>query len=135
MQITGGFLAERAEIVDQKLNLIGGILDWIVVPKAGQFNEQGQRLVATYYMVTLMQASPDDHQKPFRLKTELVDPSGGTSVLIDQPIAFDSNFGENRFYVSQLNIAAPYGGRVTFIQTIDNGDPIAIPVELRVVEP
>lgn len=56
MQIIGAFLAEHAEVVDQKLNVAGGILDWITIPKADQLDDHSERLAATYYLVTLMQA-------------------------------------------------------------------------------
>lgn len=134
MQITGAFLAEHAEIVDQKLRVVGGVLDSITVPRVGLYDEHGQARRASYYIVTLMQATPDDDGKPYRLKTEFVDPDRNTHLLTDNEIAFEAKYGENRFYVSQLNMAAPYGGRVALLQSIDDGEPVAIPVELRVVE-
>ena len=132
MHITGAFLAEHAEIVDQKLNVTGGVLDTVHAPKAGQFNDKGEMLVGTLYIVTLMQSTADDHEKSYHLKTELVDPDGNTHLLLDNEIAVDAHTGENRFYVSLLTFAAPSGGRITFLQSIDDGDPVAVPVQLIV---
>jgi hypothetical protein len=132
MQITGAFLADYAEIVDQKLNVKGGILDFIFCPKSGQVNDQGEKLLAVIYIVTLMQATPDDHQKPYRLKTEIVDPTGNVALFADGEVSVDAHSGENRFWVTKIGLAAPHGGRITFLQSIGGGEPIAIPVELHV---
>lgn len=62
--ITGAFIAVHAEIVDQKLNVTGGVLDWISVPKVGSVDDAGNPIGGLFYLVTLMQAGPDDQQKP-----------------------------------------------------------------------
>jgi hypothetical protein len=135
MQITGGFLAAHAEIVDQKLNVTGGVLDWIGVPQIGQKDTAGNPLVAVYYLITLMQAGPDDHQKPYRMTTEVVEVDGSSRVLVDATIAVDAHSGENRFWVTPFGMAGSTSGRRVVVQTIDGGGSIAIPVEVRVVEP
>lgn len=84
------------------------------------------------YIVTLMQVTPDDHQKPYRLKTEIVDPTGNVALFADGEVSVDAHRGENRFWVIKIGLAAPHGGRITFLQSIGGGEPIAIPVELRV---
>jgi len=135
MQITGGFLAAHAEIVDQKLNVTGGVLDWIGVPPVGQTDAAGNPLVAVYYLVTLMQAGPDDHRKPYRMTTEAVEVDGSSRVLIDATIAVDAHSGENRFWVTAFGMAGTTSGRRVLVQTIEGGGSIALPVEVRVVEP
>jgi len=97
MQITGTFLAEYAENLDQKLNVTGGVLDFITVPKRGQIDDAGNPIVAMIYLVTLMQASPDDHQKPYKMTTEMDEIDGSRHTFIDATIAVDAHSGENRF--------------------------------------
>ncbi|KAA8946838.1 hypothetical protein [Mycobacterium sp.] len=133
MQITGAFLAEHAEIVDQKLNVTGGVLDFITVPKRGQVDDAGNPIVAMVYLVTLMQASADDHQKPYKMTTEIVEIDGSRHTFIDATIPVDAHSGENRFWVSQLGMSGGTSGRRVLVQTLDNGDSVAIPFELRVV--
>lgn len=132
MQITGGFLAESAQIVDQKLNVTGGVMDAIVVPRSGLVDDAGDRLVKTVFLVTLMQAGPDDHLKPYRMVTEAVDPAGTRVVLRDETIEFGAHSGENRFWVNPLGLSVPSSGRLVLIQTIEGGGTVSIPVELIV---
>lgn len=134
MQITGAFLAAYAEIVDQKLNVTGGVLDWIAVPQIGQKDADGKPLVAIYYLVTLMQAGPDDHQKPYRMTTEAVEVDGSSRVIADATIAFDAHSGENRFWVTPFGMAGQTSGRRVLVQSIEGGGSIALPVEVRVLE-
>lgn len=133
MQITGAFLAENAEIVDQKLNVTGGVLDSITVPRSGQLDGKGNMLVGGVNVVTLMQAGPDDHQKPYRMTTEIVDAEGNSHTLADGEISVDAHSGENRFWVTPLAIAgAGAGGRMVLNQTIEGGGSIAIAVEVHI---
>lgn len=135
MQITGAFLAAHAEIVDQKLNVTGGVLDWIAVPEVGQRDADGNQAVGVYYLVTLMQAGPDDHHRPYRMTTEAVDLDGSSRLLVDATIAVDAHQGENRFWVTPLGMAGTTSGRRVLVQTIEGGGSIALPVEVRVVGP
>ncbi|MGV0595723.1 hypothetical protein [Mycolicibacterium porcinum] len=132
MQITGAFLAESAEVVDGKLNVSGGVLDWIGVPRRGEFDDAGNMAVGLVYLVTLMQATPDDHRKPYRMTTEMVDSDGTSHVVADSDVEIDAHTGENRFWVTPIGVAAERSGRMVLIQSIDGGGSVSIPVELRV---
>lgn len=134
MQITGAFLAQHAEIVDQKLNVTGGVLDWIGAPRAGQVDEWGNPIVATYFLVTLMQAGPDDHQKPYRMTTEAAHADGTNRFLAEATISVDAQIGENRFIVQRFGVNTEMSGRNVLVQTIDGGGSVALPVEVRVVD-
>lgn len=134
MKIMGAFLAEHAEIVEQKLNVTGGVLDWIGAPRAGQADEWGNPIVATYFLVTLMQAGPDDHQKPYRMRTEAAHADGTRRILAEATIAVDAHTGENRFFVTRFGISAEASGRNVLVQTIDGGGSVALGVEVRVVD-
>jgi len=133
MQITGAFLAEYAEIVDQKLNVTGGVLDFITVPERGQVDDAGSPIVAMVYLVTLMQAGADDRQRPYKMTTEIVEVDGSRRTVIDAPISADAHSGENRFWVTAFGMSGGTSGRRVIVQTLDNGDSIALPFELRVV--
>jgi hypothetical protein len=133
MQITGAFLAVQAEIVDQKLNVTSGVLDWISVPRSGQVDGEGNVLVGVVYLVTLMQAGPDDSGKPYRMTTELVDGEGSSHVVADEIISVETHSGENRFWVSPLFLSADgEGGRMVLIQAIEGGGSISIPVDVHI---
>lgn len=132
MIITGAFLALQAEIVDQALNVTGGVLDWICVPPPGATDSDGNPVFGVIHLVTLMQAGPDDHQKPYRMKVELVDPHGNRTTVDERDIAVDAHTGENRFWVTPLAIGAGTPGRAVLINSIEGGgDPVSIPIEVR----
>jgi hypothetical protein len=80
-----------------------------------------------------MQASADDHQKPYKMTTEIVEIDGSRRTVIDATIAVDAHSGENRFWVSAFGMSGGTSGRRVLVQTLDNGDSVAIPFELRVV--
>lgn len=124
--ITGGFLASDAEIVDGTLSVTGGVLDWIEVPPLSS-EESG-----LVYLVTLMQAGPDDHGKPYRMKLEFIDPDGNSTVAAEGEIAVDAHFGENRFWVTPIAVKFKASGRAVLVNSIEGGGSISIPVHVRV---
>lgn len=132
MKIMAAFLAQHAEIVDGKLNVTGGVLDWIGAPRTGQVDEQGNPIVSNYFIVTLMQAGPDDHQKLHRVTTEAAYADGTRRLLAQATIAVDS--GENWFCVSRFGVATDVSGREVLVQTLDDGESVTLPVEVRVVD-
>ncbi len=81
-----------------------------------------------------MQAGPDDHQKPYRMTTEVVEVDGSSRVLVDATVAVEAHSGENRFWVTPFGMAGKTSGRRVLVQTIEGGGSIALPVEVRVVE-
>ena len=125
MVITGAFLAAHAEIIDQKLHVRGGVLDYITVPRPDE------DLVGVVYLVTLMQAGPDDHQTPYRMTLELVDPRGDSHTIADGPISVDAHHGENRFWITPIGLKARTPGRIVLVNTIVGGGSVSIPVEVR----
>lgn len=134
MQITGAFLAEQAEIVDQKLNVQGGVLDWVAVPVTGLTNENGEQLVRPLTLVTLMQAGPDDEDRPYRMKLEMVASDGDLVTIFDGEIPLGAHQGENRFWVTPFGLHAAKNGRMVLIQTIEGGGTVSVPIEVRIVE-
>lgn len=131
MQITGAFLALHADIVDDKLNVVGGVVDWLGVPRAGQVDEAGEPILGYAYLVTLMQAGPDDHGRPYRMTLEMVDSAGESRVVADGEVAVDGHEGENRFWVTPFGIQAENEGRMVLVNTIEGGGSISVPVQIR----
>lgn len=131
MQIIGAFIAEYAEIVDQKLNVTGGVLDSLAVPRAGQLDESGEPIFGVAYLVTLMQAGPDDHERPYRMTLEIVNSDGVSEVVADGPISVDAHQGENRFWVTPFGVQAEAEGRMVLVNTIEGGGTISVPVHLE----
>ena len=109
MQIAGAFLAEEAEIVDQKLNVTGGVLDWVQVPATGLTNENGDQLVKPLFLVTLMQAGPDDQNTPYRMKLEFVASNGDVQTIYEGEIPLGAHQGENRFWVMPIGLCQGHG--------------------------
>ncbi|WP_203457429.1 hypothetical protein, partial [Mycolicibacterium sp. CBMA 361] len=131
VQITGAFIAIHAEIVDQKLNVTGGVLDWISVPKVGSVDDAGNPIGGLFYLVTLMQAGPDDQQKPCRMKLELARHDQTVETLAEGEITFDGDTGENRFWVMPFVMQAERQGRMVLINSIEGGGFVSIPVDVR----
>ncbi|MBS9534059.1 hypothetical protein KIH27_10735 [Mycobacterium sp. M1] len=139
MQIEGLFLAEDAQVVDNKLYATGGVPKSIQVPRAGQLNDEGEMAAASYSLVTLMEFGPDDGTRPYRMTTELVDAEGNKRVVADGEIipvtsAPGAGAGEKCFSVSELRINADKDGRMMLVQTIDGGSSMSIPVTLHIVD-
>lgn len=136
MQITGLFLAQHAAIVDRKLVVVGGVLDWIEAPRtaaAGTELPAGQT-VAPYYVVTLMQTEPADHQQPYPMTLELVDAEGTRRVLAQGDVVVDARNGENRFLVTPVGVAAAQSGPVTVHQTIEGVGSMSFPLRINVLD-
>lgn len=134
MQITGAFLAEQAEIVDQKLNVTGGVLDSATVPLLGFTDENGEQYVRHLVLVTLMQAGPDDQQKPYRMKTEMVMSDGEAVTIAEGEIPLGTHQGENRFWTTPIRLVTQKTGRMVIIQKIEGGGSISVPLQVQAID-
>ena len=85
MIVTGLFLAEKATVIDGKLHVWGGVLDYWTV---------GADRIAEFGLVILVQAEPGDTD--WTIGLELRSPNGAA---VDLPSAScpDAEAGENRF--------------------------------------
>lgn len=88
----------------------------------------------TYFLITLMQAGPDDHQKPYRMTTEAAHADGTSRLLAEATISVDAQIGENRFIVQRFGVNTEMSGRNVPVQTIDGGGSVAVPAEVRVID-
>jgi hypothetical protein len=119
--ITGAFIAEEAEVVDAKLNVRGGVVDSMPLPPEGY--------AVPMHLVVLLQAGPEDVDRPYRTVVEVVAPDGTQTTLIDQDIAVGAHRGVNRFWQWPIVVAAPTTGRISFLITI-GGTTLAVPIEV-----
>jgi hypothetical protein len=133
--ITGGFLAERAEIVDQKLNVVGGVLDCCTVPKVGHVDSNGNQLFAFAYFVTLMQSGPDDCDQSHQMTLEMIDGCGVRQFVSNIDVTVGVESGANWFWVAPIALMAEESGRLVLMATIPGGGSTSVPIELRVADP
>lgn len=123
MIITGAFFATTAEIVDQKLNVTGGVLDWV----ATELNRPN-----LVNLVMLLQSGLEDtEQESYSVNLEIFSPTG-PSVTIAGPIQMDAHQGENRFWVTPFYFAFTEYGRHVFAITVDSSN-FSLPLTVRPV--
>ena len=104
MIITGAFIAEKAAVLDNKLQVWGGVLDtWTVGPDRR----------AEFAVVTLLQTEAGETN--WSLGLQLRTPSGEAHDL--PPFEVAANVGENRFACPTLGFALPQDGRHVIIVT------------------
>lgn len=136
MQITGAFLAEHAEVVDQKLNVTGGVFDSLRVPRLGVVDENGDQLAGWLHLVVLLQASQDDLDQPqesYRLTVEVVLSTGETRPVGDIAMTWESTDSHNRFWQVRFPLAAERDGRMVLMCSVDGGVPVSVPLHLTAV--
>ena len=131
MILTEAFLAVKAEFVNRRLNVDGGIIGTIHVPppiRGGQGNIRTSRID----LVSLVRTGPSDHQKPYRHTIEFIDADGRRQPVAEDTIVFDNPAEGNGCWISPLTLANIKPGSVVFIVSIDGGGkPVRIPVEVR----
>ncbi|MGD9622129.1 MAG: hypothetical protein AB7G47_16135 [Mycolicibacterium sp.] len=132
MLLTDAFLAVKAEFVDGRLNVQGGILGTMYVPPpvmGGLANARTGRVD----LVTLVRTGPSDHQKPHRLTIEFIDADGNKQLVVEDTIVFDQPAEGSGCWVSPMMLANVKPGEVAFIVSVDGaGKPVRIPVQVRV---
>lgn len=134
MLLTDAFLAVKAEFVDGRLNVNGGILRTIRVPPPTMGSLANAR-AGRVDLVTLVRTGPSDHQRPYRLTIEFIDADGNRELVVEDTIVFEDPAEGSGCWVSPLMLANVKPGEVAFIVTIDGaGEPVRIPVQVRVVQ-
>ena len=134
MILTEAFLAAKAAFVDGRLNVEGGLLGTMYVPRQ---LATGDSNVATgnLYLVTLVRTGPQDHQKPHPLTIDYVDATGHREVLAEDSIVFDNPAEGGGCWISPITIAAPKPGVIVFNVSIEGGGkPVSIPVQVLIAQ-
>jgi hypothetical protein len=130
--VTGAFLAEHAEIVDDKLNVAGGVLDSVNIPKPVE-DGNGNIAIGLVALVVLLRADRVDEEVGHQIRIELVEQDGARQLAaqIDMDDAFG---GENRFLVWHVPFNIHTTGRVNVVITADGNEPFELAVHASVRE-
>jgi hypothetical protein len=98
--VTGAFLAEAASVVDNKLNVTGGVLSGFVV---------GPDRLARFLLVVLTQAQADDSDN--RVHVELWPPTDDDPFRVAYEMPAAASVGEIGFAFFPVEVALPIDGR------------------------
>jgi hypothetical protein len=104
--ITGAFLAEAASVVDNKLNVSGGVLSGFRV---------GPERVAQFVLVVLTQAETDSPVR--RIDLEIVPPTDDEPLNIEYELPEAAAGGEIGFAFFDFEVRLPSNGRWVFVVT------------------
>jgi hypothetical protein len=114
--ITGAFLAEAASVVDNKLNVAGGVLSGYVV---------GPDRSAEFVLVVLTQAETDS---PVR-RVEIRPPTGGEPLTMEHELPEAAAGGEIGFAFFDIEVRLPVDGRWVIVVTGGSG-AISLPLQV-----
>lgn len=123
MILTGAFLADAAAVVDNKLNVQGGVLSRFAV---------GPDRLARFVLVVLTQSEPGDSDR--QLNVEARPPGEGDSIKLqfEVPDAAVAEFPGFAFFEIQLRL--PVDGRWVLVATADTG-AISLPILVSEMAP
>ena len=100
MIVTGAFLAEAAAVVDNKLDVRGGVLSRFMV---------GPDRLASFLLVVLTQAEADDEDS--RVDVEIWPPTGDEPLRVAFKMPAAATVGEMGFAFFPVEVALPVDGR------------------------
>jgi hypothetical protein len=104
--ITGAFLAESAKVVDNKLNVSGGVLSRFMVD---------DDRVAQLLLVVLTQAETDDPDR--RVEVEIRPPTDDDPHFLEFELPESAAGGEIGFAFFAIEVILPYDGRWVIVIT------------------
>ena len=104
--ITGVFLAESASVVDNKLNVSGGVLSRFMV---------GPDREARFVLVVLTQAETDSPVR--RVEVEIMPPTDDESLVVGYELPDAAVSGEIGFAFFDVEVLLPVNGRWVFLVT------------------
>jgi hypothetical protein len=117
MKVTGALLADSAVVVDNKLNILGGVVDTC--------QADAQRLVQVTLVVFIQ---PDAFDQAPKIDVTFTDPSGGTTEeQFDVPES--SLGGEIGFVYWLLKMPVPVKGRYLFTVSSHSGS-VSLPIKV-----
>ena len=104
--ITGAFLAEAAAVVDNKLNVSGGVLSGFMV---------GPDRQVRFVLVVLTQSETDSPVR--RVEVEIVPPTDDDPLVIEYELPDAAAGGEIGFAFFNIEVRLPVNGRWVFVVT------------------
>jgi hypothetical protein len=104
--ITGVFLAESASVVDNKLNVSGGVLSRFMVAPDRE---------ARFVLVVLTQAETDSPVR--RIEVEIMPPIDDESLVLGYELPDAAVAGEIGFAFFYVDVELPVNGRWVFLVT------------------
>jgi hypothetical protein len=110
MIVTGAFLAEAASVVDNKLNVMGGVLSRYVV---------GPDRVAQFLLVVLTQAETGSPDR--KIDVEIWSPTGDEPLHIAYEMPEAAIAGEIGFAFFEVEVVLPVDGRWVILVTGGHG--------------
>jgi hypothetical protein len=108
--ITGAFLAEAASVVDNKLNVSGGVLSGFGL---------GPDRQAKFVLVVLTQTETDSPMR--RVEVEIVPPTDDDPLVIQYEMPEAAASGEIGFAFFNVEVRLPSNGRWVFVVTCGAG--------------
>jgi hypothetical protein len=108
--ITGAFLAEAASVVDNKLNVSGGVLSGFGL---------GPDRQAKFVLVVLTQNETDSPVR--RVEVEIVPPTDDDPLVIEYELPEAAASGEIGFAFFNVEVRLPSNGRWVFVVTCGAG--------------
>jgi hypothetical protein len=119
--ITGAFLAESAEAVDNKLNVTGGVLENYTV---------GPDREVRVILVLLTQTQTGETKRDFEVNLRPPALSHPDPLTIRGPLPEGAARGESGFACIQIGIGLPFDGRWVF-EASAGGNTVAVPLNVR----
>jgi len=117
--ITGAFLAEAASVVDNKLNVTGGVLSAFMV---------GPDRQVRFVLVVLTQSETDRSAR--RVEVEIRPPTDDDPLVIAYELPDAAAAGEIGFAFFNVEVRLPVNGRWVFVVTGGAGT-FSLPLEVQ----
>ena len=119
--ITGAFLAEAASVVDNKLNVTGGVLSGFVV---------GSDRQVRFVLVVLTQSETDSPVQR-RVEVEIRPPTDADPLVIEYELPEAAAAGEIGFAFFNVEVRLPVDGRWVFVVTGGAETFFSLPLEVQ----
>lgn len=127
MIVTGAFLAEFANVSEQKLNVIGGVLDWFAIPR-----DRVEPFVVPLTMVVLLQSEAEDDGRA-DIRIEVLVPESEATVVGSIQVQLPPE-ADHGFQVAQFMVDVVRTGRHIFILSTPSGDPFTLAITMREID-
>jgi hypothetical protein len=127
MIVTGMFVAQVARVAEEKLDVLGGVIDTVGTTTVGTSTLEPIVLVA------LVQREPDDDIEQGPVTVEAFSPAGESLLTAELHYGFPAG-SENGFVYFNLQMPVPVEGRYSFVASAAGPDHSAA-IGLRIIRP